>query len=138
MAMSFASLTTLPEEVLHEIVWYLGCKDMANLASTCHDLLFLRPRKEIVKGENFTLTQEKVSLGEPGPDPEAYMDVPVLGRGLTAVKMSFRWRTTYPRGYVHCAEMWLRLMRDGEVIEETRRGRFDLSNPRYLFSSLSV
>ena len=108
LATSSVSLITLPEDVLREIVGYLGYKDQANLSSTCRDLRLLRPREQIGgRRENFT-------LGTLGP-AERIMDVPVLARDLTAVKMSFRWATSNPKpGF-----MWLHLMRNGEVVEES-------------------
>ena len=110
LATSSVSLITLPEDVLREIVGYLGYKDQANLSSTCRDLRLLRPREQIGgRREHFTL----------GPhfydQAEDFMDVPVLARDLTAVKMSFRWATSNPKpGF-----MWLHLMRNGEVVEES-------------------
>ena len=108
LATSSVSLSSLPEDVLREIVGYLGYKDQANLSSTCRDLRLLRPREQIGgRRENFT-------LGTLGP-AERIMDVPVLARDLTAVKMSFRWATSNPKpGF-----MWLHLMRNGEVVEES-------------------
>ena len=104
-ARSSVTLTDLPEDVVYEIVWYLGHEDQVNLASTHPKLGFLRPREQTVRGEDFTLT--------PSTGPETYMDVPILARGLTAAKMSFRHKMPH-----FWAQMWLRLMRDGEVIEE--------------------
>ena len=106
-ATSSVSLSTLPEDVLREIVGYLGYKDQANLSSTCRDLSLLRPREQIGgRRENFFLDR----MVWP------FMDVPVLARDLTAVKMSFRWFTINPLP----GKMWLRLMRNGEVVKESQ------------------
>ena len=90
-AMSSVNLTDLPEELLYEIVSYLGYADQVNLASTHPYLRFLRPRVQTVEGWDSTP-----------------MDVPIIARGLIAVKLSLR-RSTFGLDYL------LQLIRDGEV-----------------------
>ena len=113
------NLLDLPAEMLYEIVRHLGHGDQVSLASTCKQLRPLRPRVQTVAGEDFTVRQNT----RPYRFPEAYVDVPSLAWGLTAVRMSFNCEAGQRRDG-HGAEypvqrLWLRLMRKGEVIQET-------------------
>ena len=100
-AMSSVNLTDLPEELLYEIVSYLGYADQVNLASTHPYLRFLRPRVQTVEGWDSTP-----------------MDVPIIARGLIAVKLSFRRCIPY---------FMLQLIRDGEVSFSRRYTQYNPS-----------
>ena len=103
-AMSSVNLTDLPEELLYEIVSYLGYADQVNLASTHPYLRFLRPRVQTVEGWDSTP-----------------MDVPIIARGLIAVKLSLRRSTSF----VHAC--MLQLIRDGEVSFSRRYTQYNPS-----------
>ena len=99
-AVSSTNLTDLPEEVLYEIVSYLGYEDQVNLAATHPDLHFLRPRE-----------QRSVTMNR------YYHEVPILARGLIAVKIEENWM---PRGAWSFSDRpRLRLIRDPPVINHS-------------------
>merc|ERR1719458_2433079 len=57
--------------------------------------------------------------------PETYFDVEVLTRGLVAVKMVWEWRD---QGYGNQkGQLWLQLVREGQVLEDNREEYFALA-----------
>ena len=103
MTMCSANLTDLPVELLDEIVSHLGYEDRVSLASAHSDLHFLRPKEQTVEGVTFTrhLTY--------------HVALPILARGLIAVKLSFNSGLGDPQ------KIWLQLIREGQGCGEKER-----------------
>ena len=107
------SLTTLPILPLEEIVSYLDYFSLVSLATSTSFLAYLYPKKELVKGEDFSvagisprrhgLIPSEQRRGIPyyyseKREPEPQFDVEVKTRGLLAIKMAWEWEGKVSKG----------------------------------------
>ena len=92
---------TLPKELVEVIASHLGYDDQVSLAGTHPDLRFMMPSAQVVTGPDFAPITWRFN-------PETYLEVPILSRGLVEVRMSFQWKN---EGY-RAARIWLQLIRD--------------------------
>ena len=95
------NLHILPKEVVEEIASHLGYDDLVSLAQTHPELRFMMPTEQVVEGPDFAPITWRYN-------PETYMEVPILSRGLVEVRMTFQWKNESYRA----ARIWLQLIRD--------------------------
>ena len=103
------SLTSLPILPLEEIVSYLDYFSLVSLAASASSLAHLHPKKQLVKGEDFSVvginprSRRGVRVGaelseKREHDPEPYFDVEVKNQGLLAIKMAWEWEGKVCKG----------------------------------------
>ena len=86
------SLTSLPLLLLEKIASYLDFSSLVSLAASTSSLAHLQPRKQLVKGGNFSMAGRSYRKGKKGNHtPEHYFDVEVKTRGLLGIKMTWEW-----------------------------------------------
>ena len=98
------NLHMLPKELVEEIASHLGCDDQVSLAQTHPELRFMMPTEQVVPGPDFAPITWRLN-------PETYIEVPILSRGLVEVRMTFEWKN---EGY-RAARIWLQLIRDVSI-----------------------
>ena len=102
------SLTTLPILPLEEIVSYLDYFSLVSLAASTSAFAHLYPKKQLVKGEDFSVAGisprgRYVRVGMEGSEkrkhePQPYFDVEVKTQGLLAIKMAWEWEGKVSKG----------------------------------------
>jgi len=115
------SLSTLPLLPLEAVASHLDFSSLVSLANTNTAFAHLQPTEQFLTGQDFSLS------GPRDGDfcPETYFEVEVVSRGLVAIKMDWEWRD---QGYGNQkGQLWLQLVRDGQVLEDNRNNYFALA-----------
>ena len=102
------SLTSLPLLLLEKIASYLDFSSLVSLAASTSSLAHLQPKKQLVKGGNFSMAGRiSYRKGKKGNHtPEHYFDVEVKTRGLLGIKMTWEWEGMVSKRELINVKLW--------------------------------
>ena len=101
------SLTSLPLLPLEKIVSYLDFSSLVSLAASTSSLAHLQPKKQLVKGEDFSMAGR--IYWKRNHTPEHYFDVEVKTRGLLGIKMTWEWEGMVSKRELISVKLWSNL-----------------------------